>query len=113
MHLYSVIIICFQYSDDTSETAGTRRHSRESAVYYVLIGPSFTIVITIIEVIFPDGSMIKNPPANAETWVQPLGREDPLEKEMAISSVSLPGKSHGQRSLVGYSTWVKKESDTT
>ena len=27
--------------------------------------------------------------------------------------VLLPGKSHGQRSLVGYSPWVRKESDTT
>ena len=27
--------------------------------------------------------------------------------------VSLPGKSHGQRSLVGYSPWGRKESDTT
>ena len=25
----------------------------------------------------------------------------------------LPGKSHGQRSLVGYSLWGRKESDTT
>ena len=25
----------------------------------------------------------------------------------------LPGKSHGQRSLVGYSPWGRKESDTT
>ena len=25
----------------------------------------------------------------------------------------LPGKSHGQRSLVGYSPWAGKESDTT
>ena len=25
----------------------------------------------------------------------------------------LPGKSHGQRSLVGYSSWGHKESDTT
>ena len=29
------------------------------------------------------------------------------------SSVLLPGKSHGQRSLVGYSPWGHKESDTT
>ena len=29
------------------------------------------------------------------------------------SSVFLPGKSHGQRSLVGYSLWGLKESDTT
>ena len=25
----------------------------------------------------------------------------------------LPGKSHGQRSLIGYSSWGRKESDTT
>jgi len=25
----------------------------------------------------------------------------------------LPGESHGQRSLVGYSPWGRKESDTT
>ena len=25
----------------------------------------------------------------------------------------LPGKSHGRRSLVGYSPWGRKESDTT
>ena len=33
---------------------------------------------------FPGSSVVKNLPANAETRVQPLGREDPLEKEMAI-----------------------------
>ena len=27
--------------------------------------------------------MVKNLPATQETWVQPLGREDPLGKEMA------------------------------
>ena len=27
--------------------------------------------------------------------------------------VLLPGKSHGQRSIVGYSPWGRKESDTT
>ena len=27
--------------------------------------------------------MVKNPPATQETWVQFLGQEDPLEKEMA------------------------------
>ena len=30
--------------------------------------------------------MVKNLPAVWETWVQSLGREDPLEKEMAIHS---------------------------
>ena len=49
-----------------------------------------------------------------EMWVQSLGREDTLEKEMAThSSVLAWEKSHGQRSLLGYSSWGCKESDTT
>ena len=50
------------------------------------------------------------------TRVRSLGWEDPLQKEMAIHSntiVLLPGKSHGERSLVGYSPWGHKESDMT
>ena len=58
--------------------------------------------------------MVKNLPAMRETWVSSLDWEDPLEKEMAThSSIIMPGKSHGQRSLVGYSPWGRKESDTT
>ena len=53
--------------------------------------------------------LVKNPSAIQETWVQSLGQEDPLEKEMAPHSSTLPGKSHGQRSLVGYSPWGRKE----
>ena len=30
--------------------------------------------------------MVKNPPLMWETWVQPLGREDPLEEGMATHS---------------------------
>ena len=36
-----------------------------------------------------------------------------LEKGMATTPVFLPGESHGQRSLVGYSPWRTKESNTT
>ena len=35
---------------------------------------------------FPGGSVVKNVPAMLETWVQSLGWEDPLEKEMATQS---------------------------
>ena len=45
--------------------------------------------------------------------VQSLGWEDPLEKGMATYSSILPGKSHGQRRLLGYSPWGCKESDMT
>ena len=33
--------------------------------------------------------MIKNPPAMQETWVQCLGRKDPLEESMATHSSML------------------------
>ena len=57
--------------------------------------------------------MVKHLPTMWETWVRSLGQEDPLEKEMVITPVLLPGKSHGQRNLVGYSPWGRKKSDTT
>ena len=37
----------------------------------------------------------------------------PWWREWQPTPVFLPGKSHGQRSLVGYSPWDRKESDTT
>ena len=42
----------------------------------------------------------------------PWGWEDPLGKKMATHPVSLPGESHEQRSLAGYSPWGCKKSDT-
>ena len=55
----------------------------------------------------------KTPPVKQETWVQSLGWEDPLEKEMASTPVFLPEKFHEQRSPMGYSPWGGKESDMT
>ena len=57
--------------------------------------------------------MVKTLPAIQETQVQSLGWKDPLEKGMATSSSILAWESYGQRSLVGYSPWDQKESDTT
>ena len=54
--------------------------------------------------------MVKNLSKMRETWVWPLGWEDPLEKGMATHSSIL---GHGQKSLVDYSPWSHKESDTT
>ena len=48
---------------------------------------------------------VKHLPAVWKTWVWSLGREDSLEKGMAPHSSILAGKSHGQRSLVGFSPW--------
>ena len=57
--------------------------------------------------------MEKSLSAMQETGVQSLDREDPLEKEMQPTPVFSPGKSHGRRSLAGYSPWGRKESDMT
>jgi len=65
---------------------------------------------------FPGGSAAKNTPAAQETrrlkfnpWVGKI----PWRRAWQPTPVFLPGKSHGQRSLVGYSPSSQKESDTT
>ena len=50
--------------------------------------------------------MVKNLPTMLETLVRSQGQEDPLEKEMVMTPVFLPGESHGQ---VGYSPRGHKE----
>ena len=87
--------------------------------------------------------MVKHLSTMQETRVRSLGREDPLEKEMATDSSTIAWKipsteepsrlhvvhgdakswtrlsdftslqTHGRRSLVGCSPWGREESDTT
>ena len=56
---------------------------------------------------------VRNLPAMQETSVRSLHQEDFLEKRKLPTPVFLPGESHGQRSLVGYSPWGGKQSDMT
>ena len=53
--------------------------------------------------------LVKNPPALWEAWVGKI----PWREGMATPPAFLPGESHGQRSLAGYSPWGLKESDMT
>ena len=57
--------------------------------------------------------MVKNLPDNSgDTGSIPgLGRF-PWRRKWRPTPVFLPGKSHGQRSLVGYSPWGHDKSDT-
>ena len=57
--------------------------------------------------------IVKNLPAVQETMVQSLCQGDSLEKKWLPTPVFLPGEFHGQRSLVGYSLWGRKELDKT
>ena len=54
---------------------------------------------------FPDGSAVKDLPAVQETWVRSWVGEIPWKRKWQPTPVFLPRKSHGQRSLVGYSLW--------
>ena len=56
---------------------------------------------------------VKSLPAVWETRVQSLCQEIPWRRKWQPTPVFLPGESHGQRNLAGYSPWGRKESDTT
>ena len=43
----------------------------------------------------------------------PWVRKIPWRRKCHCTLVFLPGKSHGQKSLAGYSPWCRKESDMT
>ena len=57
--------------------------------------------------------MAKSLPTMWETQVRSLVRKTPWRRKLKPIPVFLPGKSHGWRSLVGYSPWDHKESDST
>ena len=56
---------------------------------------------------------LKRLPAMQEIWDQSLGREDPLEKEMAPHSTILACRIPWTEEPDGYSPQGHKESDTT
>ena len=64
---------------------------------------------------------VKDPPAVQETEemqadacrIDPRVRKIPWRRKWQPTPLFLPGESHGQRNLEGYSPWSCKESDTT
>ena len=48
-----------------------------------------------------------------EPGLHPWVRKIPWRRKWEPTPVFLPGESHGQKSLVGYSPWGHKELDTT
>ena len=56
---------------------------------------------------------VKNPPAMQETWVRPLGREDPLEKGVVTHSSILAWRIPWTEEPVGYNTEDRSELDMT
>ena len=70
-----------------------------------LLSPSLKVRAALM------AQVVKNLPASQETQVWSLGQEDPCRRKWQLAPVFLPGKSHGQRSLVGNSPWGCKEWD--
>ena len=66
---------------------------------------------------FPGGTSDKEPGCQCRRCKRlrfdPYARKIPWRREWEPTPVFLPGDSHGQRSLVGYSPWGYKEADTT
>ena len=62
-----------------------------------------------IQHLFPGGPVINNLPAMQDTRLEKI----PWRRKWQPTPVILTGKSHGQRSLEGYSPWGWKESDIT
>ena len=69
-----------------------------------------TIIIeTSLNMGFPGGSVVKSLPANAgDLGLIPGSERSPEEGNGNFIPVFLPGKSHGQKSLVGYITMGRK-----
>ena len=75
----------------------------------------FLFLETLMVEGFPDGSAVKSPSViqeTQETGFDPWVGTVPWRRKWQPSSVFLPGKSHGQRSLVGYSPRGHKELGT-
>ena len=63
---------------------------------------------------FPGGSEVKETACQCRRpRFNPWIRKIPRKKEWQPTPVFLPGESHGQRSLVGYSPWGHKKSNMT
>ena len=60
---------------------------------------------------FRVAQLVKNLPAMQETWFDPWVGKIPWRRKWLPTPGLLPGKSHGQMSVVGYSPWGHKESD--
>ena len=68
-----------------------------------LMSASFNLWASLV------AQMVENLPAMQETWVQSQVGKIPWRRERLPIPVFLPGKSYGQRSLVGHSPWDGKE----
>ena len=75
-------------------------------------GGLISLLILKINMGFPGDSVVKSLPASVggagDTASVPGSERFPCRRKWQTVPVFLPGKSHGQRSLMGYSLWGHK-----
>ena len=78
-----------------------------------MLSLQFKVLYFTIYMGFPGGSDCKESTCSAGEPDLIPDREIPWRREWLPTPVFLPGESHGQRSLSGYSPWGCKELDMT
>ena len=105
-HVYLLILRAILY----------RHHPCVAFFCFLLVSPEVALIS--IFSLQPKGPslvarMVKNPPAMQETVFNPWVGKIPWRREWQPTPVFWPGEFHELRSLVRYSPWGCKESDTT
>ena len=101
------------------ETEEHLKWTRESKWSLMSVGLRLVLIFNVCILIrrdFPGGSVVKNLPEiqeQQEAWFILWVGKIPWRRAWQPILVFLPGESHGQRSLAGYSPCGHKESDTT
>ena len=78
-----------------------------TVVTTVYLAPASTLSISLV------AQTVQHLPARREIGFNPWVGKIPWRRKWQPTPVLLPGKSHGWRSLVGYSPWGRKELDMT
>ena len=101
IHLSGTVPLSQHRSITESVSPETHQHIYHQG-FEVLKSPLVTVMG------FPVGSVVKNTPAKAETWVQSLGQEDPMEKEMATHSIIIVWKTPWAEESSGLQPMVRQ-----
>ena len=95
---------CVSLVKSALRSQGKTSHRRTHPLYHFVWG-------------FPGGTSGEEPACQCRRHKRcsfdPWVRKIPWNRKWQPTPVFLPGESHGQRSLMGYSPWGRKESDMT
>ena len=106
------------WTNTPSRISSTTTFSKKPSSPYLLLGhlrvPALPMQFPQNHVLawaFLGGSVMKNHLRCRRHGCKPLVGKIPWRRKWQPTPVFLPGKSHGQRSLMGYNPWDCKESD--